>query len=386
MSFLSDLFEGKTSNLGNDLAPSNIFSDTVKDTGGSNTLAEVLGGGALALGGLGLAGVLGGGAAAGAAAGAPLDLLAGGGAAGTADASAAGTLFAGGLDASALAGGGVDLSALGLADDATSAFAADPALAAINTAAPLGTTAGATGTSVDALTAAPSWASDLTSNELLAGTGVDGNAAGTFAATPAGTSPSFLNSLETGAVNSITKNPLGIALSAGALGYDVLKGNPNSAAENQLNQNAATLTAQGAQIQGLGAQLTQYLQTGTLPPGQQAAVTQAVQARKAQIIANAAANGQNTNPTQNSALAQDLANADQDGLVMAGQLESQLATTGTQLISAGLNATGLSSQIYEALVKIDQTNNSTLMSAIASMAAALGGGTKIQIGGTAAAA
>src|ERR1700677_3514463 len=377
MSFLSDLFEGKTSNLGNDLAPSNIFSDTVKDTGGVDRLGGgvggggVLGGAALAAGGLGLAGVLGGGAAAGAAAGAPLDLLAGGGAAGTADASAAGTLFAGGLDASALAGGGIDLSALGLADDATSAFAADPALTAINTAAPLGTTAGAaTGTGVDALTAAPSWANDLTSNELLAGTGVDGNAAGTFAATPAGTSPSFLNSLETGAVNSITKNPLGIALSAGALGYDVLKGNPNSAAENQLNQNAATLTAQGAQIQGLGAQLTQYLQTGTLPPGQQAAVTQAVQARKAQIIANAAANGQNTNPTQNSALAQDLANADQDGLVMAGQLESQLATTGTQLISAGLNATGLSSQIYEALVKIDQTNNSTLMSAIASMAAA----------------
>jgi len=387
MSFLSDLFEGKTSNLGNDLAPSNIFSDTVKDTGGSNTIPELLGGAALAFGGLGLAGGLGGlglgaGAVADATAGAPLDLLAGGAAAGTADASAAGTLFAGGLDASALAGGGLDLSALGLTDDATSAFAADPALSAINSAAPLGTTAGATGTGVDSLTAAPSWASDLTSNELLSGTGVSGNTAGTFAATPAGTSPSFLSSLETGAVNSITKNPLGIAIAGGALGYDVLKGNPNSAAENQLNANASTLTAQGAQIEGLGTQLTQYLQSGTLPPGQQAAVTQAVQARKAQIIANAAANGQNTNPTQNSALAQDLANADQNGLVMAGQLESQLATTGTQLISAGLNATGLSSQIYEALVKIDQTNNSTLMSAIASMAAALGGGTKIQIGGT----
>ena len=31
MSFLSDLFEGKTGNLGNDLSPSNIFSDAGKD-------------------------------------------------------------------------------------------------------------------------------------------------------------------------------------------------------------------------------------------------------------------------------------------------------------------------------------------------------------------
>jgi hypothetical protein len=195
-----------------------------------------------------------------------------------------------------------------------------------------------------------------------------------------------LSQLGTGAVNSITKNPLGIAVAGGALAYDVLKGNPNTAAENQLQQSANTLQGQAAGLTATGTQLTSYLTNGTLPPGQQAQVTQAVAARKAQIIANAAANGQNTNPAQNSALAQDLANADMQGLAMAGQLETQLAQTGTTLINSGLHATGLSSEIYQALVKIDQTNNNQLMQAIASMAAALGGGTKIQIGSTAASA
>jgi len=384
MSFLSDLFEGKTSNLGNDLSPSNIFSDTTKDIGGKNTIPELLGGAALLTGGIGLAGGFG-------ALGADLGI-------GAADAAA------GGVDASAAATGGADAAAGGLtADELATASTLPDWLGTASFGSTLDAASGAAlpaSATLDSLTlpSAATAASDASSIDSLASIGPGADAGNPLNILPGATSGatsgganaaasggSFFDKLVSGASTSLTKNPLGIAIAGGALGYDVLKGNPNSAAENQLNADAQGLQAQGAGLTANGQQLQTYLTNGTLPPGQQAAVTQAVQAAKARIIANAAANGQNTNPAQNSGLAQDLAAADQQGLATAGTLETQLAQTGTQLISTGLNATGLSSQIYEALVKIDQTNNNQLMTAIASMAAALGGGTKIQIGGTAAA-
>jgi hypothetical protein len=370
LSFLTDLFEGKTSNLGSDLNPSNIFSDTTKDIGGKYTLEESLAIPAaiatIATAGADLPGLFAAGSAdvgVTAAADTGFDLATLG--PGTLDASAVGA------DAATAAGTGLDLSALGLTADGTSAFATDPGLAAINAAAPLGTTAGA--------------ATDATAGTLsvpgIADSSVAAGDITNVANAGASSTPSFLQSLETGAVNSITKNPLGILVAGGALGYDVLKGNQTDPNAKQLAAEAPGLEAQGAGLTASGQQLTSYLQNGTLPPGQQAQVTEAVQAAKARIIANHAANGENTNPTQNSALAQELSQADLNGLALAGQLETQLAQTGTTLISAGLNETGLSSEIYQALVKIDQTNNNQLMSAIASMAAALGGGTKISIGG-----
>jgi hypothetical protein len=379
MSFLSDLFEGKTSNLGNDLNPSNIFSDAGKDIGGKYTVPELLGGAALLTGGIGLAGGLGAvgadlgiGAAAGA--GAPLDILG-----------------AGGIDASAAATAGADAAAGGLsADELATAGTLPDWLGTTSFGSTLDAAGGAAlpaNATLDSLTlpSAANAASDASSIDSLAsiGPGTDAGAPLNLLSggTDAASKPSFISQLIGGASNSLTKNPLGIAVAGGALGYDILKGNPNSASENQLNSEAQTLIGQGQQLTANGQQLQTYLTNGTLPPGQQAAVTQAVQAAKAKIIANAAANGQNTNPTQNSALAQDLAAADMQGLSMAGTLETQLAQTGTSLINSGLNATGLSSEIYQALVKIDQTNNNQLMTAIASMAAALGGGTKISTGG-----
>lgn len=377
MSFLSDLFHGNTGNLANDLAPSNIFSDAGSDFSNQPTwakgleLAAPLAIGAVATGGADLAGLpalFGADAAAGgatAAADTGFDLATIG--PGVAD---AGTAVAG-ADA---ASGGLDLTALGLsADTGGSALAADPGIAAINAAAP------ASGQAIDT-----AGLSGLTPGDVsyFSPTGAD---AASYGAAPADSS-SFLDKLVTGASNSITKNPLGIAVAGGALAYDVAKGNPDSANVNALKTDAANLSGQAGALTASGQQLTQYLQNGTLPPGQQAQVNQAVAAAKARIISNAAANGQNTNPSQNSALAQDLANADLEGLSLAGQFETQLAATGTTLINAGLNATGLSSQIYETLTKIDQANNTQLMQSIAAMAAALGGGTKIQIGGNSAAA
>ena len=358
MSFFSDLFKGNFSNLGSDLAPSNIFSDTGSDFAKQPALlkdAEIAIPAAIAaftlpeaLPGLFSADAAATGVTAAADTGFDLSTIG----AGT---TAAGTALTG-ADAAAAASTGLDLSALGLASDSTSAFATDPGLAAIQSAAPLGTTASAAGDATSALgsLSVPGFAD---SSVPIADVTNDAGGLGASALAGSGSStPSFLSQLGTGALNSITKNPLPIAAAGGALAYDVLKGNPDTAAEKQLQQSATTLQGQAAGLTATGTQLTSYLTTGPLPPGQQAQVPQAVAARKAQIIANAAAHGQNTNPTQNSGLAQDLAAADQEGLVIAGQLETQLASAGTTLINSGLNATGLSSEIYQALVKIDQHN------------------------------
>lgn len=394
MSFLTDLFEGKTSNLGKDLNPSNIFSDTGKDIAKNPLLdAGLLVGGGLLTAGLAdpaLLGLAGAGAAdAGAAGG--IDAITTGEAVGAADATA-------GLTGAGAATAGLDAGALGL--DATSAlsFAGPDAAAsgggidaitsALGTAGTGATGAGGASSALSILPNAATAASDAGTLSIpgVADSSVAAGDVTNLGASGATSSPSFFDSLVSGATKSVTSNPLGIAVAGGLLGYDVLKGNPNSAAENSLAGSAGSLATTGAAVTATGTQLNSYLQNGTLPPGQQAQVTQAVQAAKAKIIANAAANGQNTNPTQNSGLAQDLANADLNGLAMAGQLETNLATAGTNLINTGLHATGLSSQIYEALIKIDQTNNNQLMTAIAGMAAALSGGTKISIGNTAPAA
>ena len=358
MSFLSDLFKGNTSALGGDL-----WGSPTKDL---ETIGGVLGLGGLGLGAAGLLGGLGGAAAGGAAAGAPLDLLAGGAAAGTADAAAVGTDLGitGATGALDFTGGATD--ALSLLDPAAGGLASDSGVAAIDAAVPLGDTASAVTPGLSSTDLA-----GITTNY-----GVDTNVADLPAS-----SPSFFQQLVQGATNSVTKNPLGILASGAGLGLSILRGNQTDPNQAALQNEAPGLAAQGAALTASGQQLQTYLTNGTLPPGQQAAVTQAVQAAKARIIQNHASNGENTDPTQNSALAQELSAADQNGVVMAGQLEQQLFSSGTQLLQTGLRETGLSEQIYETLVKMDQTNNNALMASIASMAAALGGGTRLSIGG-----
>ena len=358
MSFLSDLFQGNTSALGGDL-----WGSPTKDL---ETIGGVLGLGGLGLGAAGALGGLGGAAAGGAAAGAPLDLLAGGAAAGTADAAAVGTDLGitGATGALDFTGGATD--ALSLLDPAAGGLASDSGVAAIDAAVPLGDTASAVTPGLSSTDLA-----GITTNY-----GVDTNVADLPAS-----SPSFFQQLVQGATNSVTKNPLGILASGAGLGLSILRGNQTDPNQAALQNEAPGLAAQGAALPASGQQLQTYLTNGTLPPGQQAAVTQAVQAAKARIIQNHASNGENTDPTQNSALAQELSAADQNGVVMAGQLEQQLFSSGTQLLQTGLSETGLSEQIYETLVKMDQTNNNALMASIASMAAALGGGTRLSIGG-----
>lgn len=334
-----------------------------------------------------------------AAAGAPLDLLAGGTAAGTAVPSAVGTIFptaaSGILDAGAIGGVGGDLLAGGL-PGATGASAAglgsldslaaggspNASLTAPATAAPAAPSAGAVappagvssplGADPTAILGANA-PSPLDTAAYPAGPiGAPGAAP---AAAPTGTSGGFLNTLESslspsklaaGIGDSVAKNPLGLALAAGGLGYNIMQGQKQSAAVNALNAEAQQQGATGAQLEG-------YLTSGTLPPGLQASVAEAVQNAKATAISNMASQGLSTDPTKNTALASELAAIDQQVPILTAQI-------GQQLLQSGEAASGLASNLYTSLANIDQTQTAQIGKSIAAMAAALSG--KQQIPGT----
>lgn len=201
--------------------------------------------------------------------------------------------------------------------------------------------------------------------------------AGTADAVATGTSgpltaaqPGFMDNLVTGATNSLTKNPLGIGLAGLGLGYNILQGQQTSPEMKALGANAAALNAQGQQLMS-------YLQNGTLPPGLQTAVDNATHAMKARIIANHAKNGQSTNPAQNSALAQELNQVDLNAVAL-------IAQQGQQLLTTGMNATNMSTQLYGMLENLNRQSSQRTGQAIANFAAALSGGPRgvnINLGG-----
>ena len=170
----------------------------------------------------------------------------------------------------------------------------------------------------------------------------------------------LLDKLVKGAGDSVTKNPLGAALSAGGLGYQIFQGQQQSGANQTIADQANSLNAQGKQ-------LAAYLQSGDLPPGLKASLTQATEGAKAKVIQNFANQGLSTDPTKNSALQQQLAAIDQQAIISTAQIGQQLLTT-------GINESGMASDLYKKLSDIDATQTAAIGKAIASMASALNGG------------
>lgn len=178
--------------------------------------------------------------------------------------------------------------------------------------------------------------------------------------TASGGSGNFLSGMLSGAKDQIMKNPLGSAAAAVGLGSAFMGGGTDNSPERQKLQSLAE------RLGPQGQQLMNYLSTGTLPPGLQAKLDQATSAAKARIISNHAKNGQSTDPSMNSALAQELNGVDINAV--AAMAQSQI-----QMMETGLRETGLSSQLYEMLMKMDRQDNKDLMDSIAKFAAALGG-------------
>lgn len=185
-------------------------------------------------------------------------------------------------------------------------------------------------------------------------------------------SGSFLDKLFSNMGKSVASNPLSFLGGAGML-YNAYQ--QNQALKNipSISQIAPQLADQASKLNAQGQQLASYLTSGNLPPGLQASLDQATKAAKANIISNFASRGLSTDPSQNSALAQELAAVDAQAVISTAQM-------GQQLMQTGIQETGLSSQLYTTLAGIDQSMQANIQKSIAGFAAALSPTKSITIG------
>ena len=267
-------------------------------------------------------------------------------------------------------GGVVGDSTLGtdIGSSISGAFSGAPAAAATSGAeglsAPVSAGASAASTAAPDAFGLTDSASQLAGNyDPAAAVGSSGSgafavpaASGVAPAASSGTSLSdFINHQSmAGVKDAILKNP-SAALSALGVAGTALKGNQLAKGEKQLQQEAAGM-------QGQGAQLENYLQTGTLPPGVQTSINQSTEAAKASIRSEYAARGM----SGSSAEQQDLANAD-------AQARTQGASIAMQLLNTGINESSLSAQLYEKIMQNSMQNDQNLQSAITGFASSMAG-------------
>ena len=169
-------------------------------------------------------------------------------------------------------------------------------------------------------------------------------------------------------------NPASTAVAGVGLLNNLINGKTAPAGSAPLNANAAGANEVAAQQTSAGQALQQWQTTGTLPASYESQVQTAAQAARTRAISNAAAQGLPTDPTQNTALAQQLNAIDNAIPAEREKIASSLAATGQQMVNAGLQATGISSNIYQNLAKMEQDQNTARGAAIANFAGALNGG------------
>lgn len=190
------------------------------------------------------------------------------------------------------------------------------------------------------------------------------------------------SNLANSSIESLTKNPLGVALGAGGLGYSIYEGSQQTANQKALQATATSANNNSTALEQQGQGLVNYLTSGQLPAGYQTQITQSIQSAIANAKSNAAAQGLSTDPTQNTALATTIQQIQDQEPILQEQIAAQLAGTGTSLISAGATASGLSGQLYQALVQNDTTQAANAGKAIATLAAALNGKSQNSVGGS----
>lgn len=203
------------------------------------------------------------------------------------------------------------------------------------------------------------------------------------------------------------KNPAQTALGAAGLGWNIYQGQQTSAnqqaminlASQQMAQNKALQdkgvlqsdknVANADALSAEGKGLREYLATGQLPAQYTSQIDQAINDAKQTAISNAAKNGQPTDPTKNTALAQSLAQIDNQRAGMTSQIAERLFGSGlslaqigtganqqtaTSLLGAGQSAAGLSGQLYSTLTNLDQKQSEATAKAIAALAQSLNNG------------
>ena len=184
----------------------------------------------------------------------------------------------------------------------------------------------------------------------------DSGLAATSAAAPPGGPSSGLNTFLDRAVDQITKNPLAL-LSGGGL----LLASHNQTPINQLPE-AKPLEQSAGQTGALGANLTSYLNTGTLPPGAQTAVDQATAAAKAGERSTFGRLGLGGSTMEAQALG-----------AVDRQAAAQKFQIADQLLSQGAKFTDISNQLYQQLLNETLQQDEAFQRALGSFAGGLAG-------------
>jgi hypothetical protein len=146
-----------------------------------------------------------------------------------------------------------------------------------------------------------------------------------------------------------------LALSGGGLLTSMLEGSQKPAFEGQLQSQAAAMAKQGAQLEN-------YLTSGTLPPGVQSGLTQAYNSAAATIRSQYAQRGQ----TGSSAEMQDLAN-------LSATTVAQGAQIATNLLQQGVSESQFSAQLYSQLMQASMQQDAALSKSIADFSGSLAG-------------
>lgn len=113
-----------------------------------------------------------------------------------------------------------------------------------------------------------------------------------------------------------------------------------------LTELAKATTPNSQVLQDRGTSLTGYVGTGTLPPEMQAQVDQARSDAKTARISFYASKGMPTDPRKNTSLRSDLERIDRDAIVMASTMAGDLAKTGTGVYTAGVGGTQVAGGLF----------------------------------------
>ena len=160
-------------------------------------------------------------------------------------------------------------------------------------------------------------------------------------------------------LSSVLSNPR-LAVSLGALGYDVLGANKNTSQENALK----ALATQQGNIQQNQLQLAQAEQQGILPQGAESLVQQTLLANEAAIRSKYAELGM----SGSTAEVQDIAAAREQAQALAFQIGSGLAQQGFQ---EAQQATGTQSTLLQQLLQSGLARDQELSQALGAFGAAL---------------
>ena len=157
-------------------------------------------------------------------------------------------------------------------------------------------------------------------------------------------------------IGSFLKDYGSLGLAGAGLAYNMLKGNQKPEFQSNVENAAAQLQAQGAQLQG-------YLTSGTLPPGMDAALQSAHNAAAAAIRSRYA----NMGMSGSSAEMNDLSN-------LAYTTVSQGANIASQLMQTGVNEQQFAAGLYQNLMSTSMAQDTAMSNSIAGFTNAMAGG------------